>query len=98
MKRYRLSQRARRDILDIWNYIADDSERSADAFIDRVTAQLELLGRNPYLGKRRDDLQSECRSFPINEYLIFYEVRKPRIEVIRIVHGRRDIKRATLEE
>jgi len=32
--KYRLTRRARRDILDIWQYIAQDNEAAADRFID----------------------------------------------------------------
>jgi plasmid stabilization system protein ParE len=34
---YRLTARARREILRIWAYIAEDSETAADRFIDPAT-------------------------------------------------------------
>jgi plasmid stabilization system protein ParE len=32
----RISPRASEDLLEIWSYIADDSEANADGFIDKV--------------------------------------------------------------
>lgn len=55
---YRLSGRARRDLLEIWRYIADDNETAADRFIDLITHRFHLLGKNPYAGRSRDDLRS----------------------------------------
>lgn len=53
---YRLVQRARRDVIEIWRYIADDNETAADRFIDLLTHHFRILGDNPYAGRRRDEL------------------------------------------
>ena len=57
MPTYRLSQKARRDLVEIWSYIAPDSEEAADRFTDLVVGSFKLLGQNPYLGRSRDDLR-----------------------------------------
>lgn len=44
---YRLSGRARRDLLQIWNYIAEDNEPAADRFLDLLIRHFRLLGQNP---------------------------------------------------
>lgn len=91
MARYRLTRKARRDLYDIWLYIAADSERQADRFIDRLTENFGLLGRNPLIGRERQDLRSGYRSFPVGSYLIFYRVRNPGVEISRVLHGGRDL-------
>jgi toxin ParE1/3/4 len=48
---YRVSGRARRDLLQLWRYIAEDNESAADRLIDLITQHFQLLGRNPYAGK-----------------------------------------------
>ena len=82
---------ARADILEIWEYIAEESEARADAFIDRLDAQFALMALQPKLGRPRDELVSGLRSFPFNPYMIFYEPVPDGIGVIRVLHGARDI-------
>ena len=89
---YRLSRRARRDLLHIWNYIAEDNESAADRFIDLMIQHFQLLGRNPHIGRHRDELRAGYRSFPVGQYLIFYRVLEPGIQIMHVMHGRRDIE------
>ena len=90
---FRLTRRARRDALDIWNYIAKDSESAADRFIDRLTHHFRVLGDAPHAGRARDEIRAGYRSFPVGEYLIFYRVREPGVQIMHIVHGRRNLAR-----
>jgi toxin ParE1/3/4 len=89
---YRLTRRARQDVLDIWRYIAQDNEPAADRFVDLLVHHFQLIGDNPYIGRRRDELRSGYRSFPGGEYLIFYRVSEPGVRIMHVVHGRRDLK------
>jgi toxin ParE1/3/4 len=43
------------------------------------------------MGKRRDELVTNVRSFPVGNYLIFYRPVNQGIEVLRVLHGARDI-------
>jgi toxin ParE1/3/4 len=88
---YRLTRRARRDVLAIWVYIAEENELAADRFVELLTHHFELLGKHPYAGRSRDDLRPGYRSFPVGQYLIFYRVADPGIRIMQILHGRRDI-------
>ena len=70
---YRLTKRARLDVLNIWLYIAQDSEPAADRFIDLLTHYFRLLGDNPYAGRSRNELRQGYRRFPVGQHVIFYE-------------------------
>jgi len=83
---YRLTRRARRDVIDIWRYIAADNEPAADRFI-------RLLGDVPSAGRSRDEIRPGYRSFPVGEYVIFYRAREPGVHIMHVIHGRRDLKR-----
>jgi plasmid stabilization system protein ParE len=48
---YRLTRRARRDVLNIWRRIAEDNESAADRFIDLLTHHFRLLADVPYVGR-----------------------------------------------
>jgi toxin ParE1/3/4 len=59
-------------LLDIWDYIADDSLDRADKFLDRVEGKLQTLAGNPGLGRRREELLAGLHSFPSCNYVVLY--------------------------
>ena len=93
MNRYRLTSRARSDLVEIWERIAEDSETAADAFVDRLMTTIRGLGSNPFIGRRRDELRRGYRSFPVGRYVVFYRVAEPGVEVMHVIHGARDLTR-----
>ena len=58
------------DIVEIWDYIADDSVAAADTWVDRLDTQLELLATQPLMGRARDELMPGIRSFPFGRYVV----------------------------
>ncbi len=92
MAQLRIGPRASEDLLEIWSYIADDSEVNADGFIDRIYETIEMLARQPGLGRRREELAPGIQSFPVGRYVIFYRVGSGAIEIARVLHGARDIE------
>jgi toxin ParE1/3/4 len=93
MMAYRLTRRARRDVLNIWRRIAEDNEPAADRFIDLLTQRYRLLGDMPYAGRRRDEIRPGYRSFAVGEYLIFYRATESGVCIMHVVHGRMDLRR-----
>lgn len=89
---YRLTQRARLDALHIWMDIAADNQTAADRWMDRLVHHFEMLGRNPYAGRSRDELRPGYRSFPVGQYLIFYRVQRQDVSIMHVLHGRRDLQ------
>ncbi|MDO8359608.1 MAG: type II toxin-antitoxin system RelE/ParE family toxin [Devosia sp.] len=93
MKTYRLSRRAGRSLEDIASYIGKqsaDPERGA-AFVSRLRAQCEKLATLPGLiGRPRPDLGTETRSFVYGNYSIAFRYRPDTIDILDIVHVRRD--------
>jgi toxin ParE1/3/4 len=83
---------AEADLLDVWNFIANDSFEKADQFLQKIDTQLKMLGSNPGMGRKRDSLVPNLRSFPVGNYLIFYRPINQGIEIIRVLHGARDIQ------
>jgi toxin ParE1/3/4 len=86
-----LRPRAIADLAEIWNYIADDSEQRADSFIDLLDRKINTLARRPNMGHIRDELVEGLRSFPVDRYIIFYRSIPKGIEIVRVLHGARDI-------
>jgi plasmid stabilization system protein ParE len=95
VKRYTLSRKARRDVFDLWLYIAKDSVEAADRVEAVIFENCELLAENPRIGKftmraTKRPLLS-WPALPYKNYLIFYEFRHGGITIVRIVRGERDI-------
>jgi toxin ParE1/3/4 len=76
----------------IWAYIAADNGKAAEELLDRLGEVLEMLVQNPQAGRPRPDLGQNLRSFPVERFLIIYAPVSDGIEVVRVVHGRQDIK------
>ena len=63
---------AEEDLFEIWSYIAEDSIPEANELIREIDEELQLLGDNPKMGSRRDELGEHHRSFPVKNYVIYY--------------------------
>ena len=91
MSRPKLTDQAEADLEDIWVHIARDSPANATRFINRVLERCERLADMPGTGRSRADLGPDLRSVPLGNYLIVYRPIAGGIEVVRVLHGRRNI-------
>ncbi|MBK1700621.1 type II toxin-antitoxin system RelE/ParE family toxin [Thiococcus pfennigii] len=82
---------AEEDLIDIWLYIAHDDVRAADRVLDDIEEKLLLLADQPGLGPARSDIAPELRYSPVRRYLILYRQITDGIEIVRVVHGDRDV-------
>ena len=90
--RYRLSWLAERDLEDVWTTIAAAAPLRADRFLDTLYSKFQRLARHPLLGQSCPALAPELRLFPVKHYVIFYRPLADGIEVVRVVHGARNIE------
>ena len=86
-----IAEQAIEDLMDIWLYIASDSIRHADRFIDILYEKCIYLCATPEIGRERTELLPGIRCLPVKRYLVFYMVTDQAIAVARIVSGYRDI-------
>jgi len=84
--------RALADLAEIWAYIAEGSPDQADAFIDLVDSKFQALSRRPGIGRLRPELAPDIRSLVVGRYLVFYLPLSRGIEVVRVLHGSRDVE------
>ena len=85
------SPRAKTDLVEIWDYIAEDSEARADAFVAKIHEKFLVLADRPGIGRLRDELEKDIRSLPVGRYVIFYRPLAEGIEIVRVLHGSRDL-------
>ena len=84
------SPAARRDQLELYEYIAQDRPEAAWRFVERLEATCQRLAADREMGERVDRIRQDARIFSVENYVIFYEIVADDIQVLRIVHGSRD--------
>ena len=93
MRHYRLTRAAGRALEDIGNYIGEqsgDPERGA-VFVARLRAQCEKLAALPgSIGRPRPDLGAGVRRFVHDNYVIVFRYETDTIDILTVVHVRRD--------
>ena len=86
------SPKAQDDLSNIWNYHASAaSPQTADDVLRDIGKTCGMLERHPLAGRPRDEIRAKLRSIPANPHVVFYRVRKDRVEIVRVLHGSRDI-------
>ncbi len=92
MADYVYSPEARRDLLEIWEYIAFRNLDAADRVEQEIEKAVKLLASNPKLGHVRSDLTTKpVRFWTVYSYLIIYDPASEPLAVVRILSGYRDI-------
>jgi toxin ParE1/3/4 len=79
------------DLEEIWLFIAADNIAAADRLLDRIGSVFEMLAENPGAGRHRPELGKSVRSFAVGNYIIFYEAVPNGADIVRVLHGARDI-------
>ena len=92
------SARSRQDLIEIWDYIAADSVRQAEAVHERIYQCCEKLIDQPRIGHRRDDVKRGLRCLNTDGYVIFYRISPHHVGISRIVHHSRKHSTLTLDE
>lgn len=88
----RKSPQAFRDLDDIAAYIGLDNPQAALRFLDSLENRFHLLAASPGIGRERPDLGAGLRGLPVDNYVIFYRQASTGIEIVRVLHGARDIE------
>ena len=85
------SPAAEADMDDIWFNIALENPAAADRLIDTIGQRCTQLSEFPELGPLRPEIAEAARSLNVGDYLILYRIAARSVEVIRVVHGVRDL-------
>jgi toxin ParE1/3/4 len=82
--------RARHHLREVYEYWSrEESENAADRMLDRIFSVVELLERNPEMGRYgRIATTRELVLSPL-PFLLAYRVRRNKIEIIALLHGAR---------
>ena len=85
---------ARRDLVDIFEYIAlqSGSVLVGRRFVQQLREQCRKLASLPgRLVRVRPELRDDVRSFPYKSYVIFFRYVGDDVEIINVLEGHRDM-------
>ncbi len=93
-RRYVLAPEAALDLVQIWRYIKKQSSvEIADLVESVIRDKIAFLVANPSAGHWHKNLTDEAvKFFPVYLYLIVYRPETAPLQVVSILHGRRDVE------
>lgn len=97
MARATFAPAAEGDLTEIYTFIASDNRDAAWATIELLEQKAATLATTPGIGRAREGLQPDLRSLAVGNHVIFYRPSLDGIEVVRVLHGKRDVE-AIFEE
>jgi toxin ParE1/3/4 len=85
------SRPARMDLKQIHNYIADDSRYYAKKVVQTIVEKTEELMVFPEIGRIVPEIDDpNIRELFVYSYRLIYEITPNGIEILAVIHGRRD--------
>lgn len=93
-ERYVLSPQAALDLAEIWLYLERNASISvADEVESQILDRILFVATNPGVGHSRRDLtHKNVKFFPVYSYLIVYRPETTPLEIVSVLHGRRDVE------
>jgi len=93
MGRYSLTDAAKSDVREISSYIQDRNPSAARKVRQDLQAAMRRLADFPGMGHARPDLgDDDVRVWAVYSYLIVYRADPTPLQVLRVVHGARDLR------
>jgi toxin ParE1/3/4 len=91
MARVIRSKQAQNDLEEILDYLDTQSSDAADRFAIKFDDTCDLHATHPQIGASSEEYAPNLRHFTVWNYAIFYRPIEDGIELIRIIHGARDV-------
>jgi toxin ParE1/3/4 len=88
-----ISEQATEDLAAIWAYVATDNPVVANRTLDKMSDHCLSYAHQPELGEQRPNLGNRIRCFSVGLYVIYYRSTANGIEIVRVLHGARDVER-----
>jgi toxin ParE1/3/4 len=92
MRTIKVAADAKEDLQKIWDWVAENNPEAASKLIKEITSKFALLRDHPHIGREQAKLLINLRSFVVKNYFIFYQPFEDGIEILRVLHGSRDIE------
>ncbi|MBR9917873.1 type II toxin-antitoxin system RelE/ParE family toxin [bacterium] len=88
------TRQAEEDLYQIWYFIAIENQSpvNAERFILQLDHTIQLIANNPGIGVSKDEYARGVYQFSFQDYLLFYTIIDGGINLVRVLHGARDIQ------
>ena len=93
---YIISPTARREIAECGLHVFREtgSLEIWERWLDKLIDAFHLLAQSPRMGRPRSDLRRGLRSHHCEGHTIFYRIKGEGVEIARVLHQRRDLRKA----
>ncbi len=75
----------------ISGYILPKISQPIDRFLERLQEKAQKLAEFSDMGVGRLELAPGIKSFPVERYVLYYRPNEHGIELVRVLHGSRDV-------
>ena len=82
---------AKDDLEQIFAYLDEHSTSAAAKLAERINQRVGIAAAHPSIGRDRSFLSEGMRSVVVEKYVIFFRFTDTVLEIIRVLHGSRDI-------
>jgi plasmid stabilization system protein ParE len=97
MSAYALTPLAKADLFEVWSFIAEDSVDAANRVEQAIYDACQFVAEGPLRGHTRTDLTGRTLRFWTLErypnYTIVYRPETAPLEVVAVLHGKRNLER-----
>jgi len=91
MPRIVLTPQAHQDLEDLFDHLDAQQPRLSDRFAETFDRTCGLHLKHPLMGASSEDLAPNLRHFTVWNYVVFYRPAADGLEILRILHGARDL-------
>ena len=92
MNRYIITLSASRDLNKITTYFASHNIDKGEQLLATFNKKCKQLIKFPKMGRSYEEIRPNLRGLPLNGYIVFYQITEDILEILRVVHGSRDLE------
>lgn len=96
MRLIRLSDEAEEDLAEAADYLDQQTGNPSfgDRLLDELDHVMDLIAERPWMGRERGELLPGLRGFPHGSFVIYWRVEENSVEIVRVLHQKRDVEKA----
>jgi toxin ParE1/3/4 len=100
MAKYQLTNKAVDDLAGIWEYTFDNwSENQADKYYLMLVDSFNEIANKPQIGRLYMEVVDNLKGYQVGKHIVFYRlIENNKVEIIRILHERMDLKNRITEK
>jgi toxin ParE1/3/4 len=92
--RYELRPQAEADLAEIWRFTAKRwNAEQADKYSRNIVDALAKVAEQPSLGRACDNVRKGYLRYNVASHVLFYRLEADHLDVVRILHARREFRR-----